>query len=132
MLIIIHSCSNLLQNSGFNFNCEGLVLALLDRIELGSILYHLFFQQNHLAIQVLFNILVVLNKASISFRANILHCPLVIDHHLLKMLFEFTIRLVKSYLYSLLQGGVINRHFVLQILQLLSESTFHCLELLSN
>lgn len=56
----------------------------------------------------------------------------MIDHHLLKVLFEFTIRLVKSYLYSLLQSGVINRYFVLQILQLLSESAFYCFKLLSN
>jgi hypothetical protein len=56
----------------------------------------------------------------------------MVDHHLLKVFFEFPICLVESYLYTLLQSGVIDRDFVLEILKLLCESAFDCFQLFSN
>ena len=100
---VFHHSGNLVKNLAFNFYCELLVLTLVNRVDFGSVSFKAFFKDDQLAIDILFDIFVVLKEPQVSLVSNGGHLLLVVVHHLLEVLFEFAVSLVKSDLDPLLE-----------------------------
>lgn len=96
MLVVIHSSPDLLENPAFDLDGVCLILSFLDCVLLLSILENVVFKKNHLPIQVFFDVFVVLDESGICLRTDVLHGSLVIIHHLLKVISEFSVGLVKG------------------------------------
>ena len=104
VLVLVHSGTDFLQDPALDLDGVCLVLPFLDGVELLSVLEVVLFQEDHLAIQVFFNVLVVLDESCIGLCTHILHSSLMVGHHLLEVVSKFSIGLVEGQLDSLLQS----------------------------
>jgi len=104
----------------------------LNCIKFLTVINELFFKHDKLAIQILLNVLVILQKSLICLVTNLGHLLLMVVHHLFKVLLEFAVSFIEGNLDSLLKSSIFHGYLILKILNLLRHRSFNRLELLSE